>query len=94
MLLVFQPIDYTSERGVSVVTNKAETTVSSLIIPNARIEDSGVYSCQNGQVDPAHVNVVVSPYGKAAGQQKLLAFVDICNHRQTALLHKSSRNSF
>ena len=53
----FQPIDYTSERGVSVVTNKAETTVSSLIIPNAQIQDSGVYSCQNGQVDPVHVNV-------------------------------------
>ena len=62
--IFLQPIDYTSERGVSVVTNKAETTVSSLIIPNARIEDSGVYSCQNGQVDPAHVDVVVSPYGK------------------------------
>ena len=51
---------------MSVVTNKGETTVSSLIIPNAQMADSGVYSCQNGHgIDPVDVHVVVSPYGES-----------------------------
>ena len=65
-IFLFQAIDYTSVRGVSVVTNKGETTVSSLIIPNAKMADSGVYSCQNGHgIDPVDVHVVVSPYGES-----------------------------
>lgn len=56
----WQEIDYTSTRGgVSVLTNKGETTVSSLIIQKARIEDGGMYSCKSGQVDPASVKVHV-----------------------------------
>ena len=56
----FQIIDYTSIRGgVSVLTNKAEITVSYLIIQKAQIEDGGIYSCQNGVVDPAKVKVHV-----------------------------------
>ena len=48
------------------MTNKGETTVSSLIIPNAQMADSGVYSCQNGHgIDPVDVHVVVSPYGES-----------------------------
>ena len=48
------------------MTNKGETTVSSLIIPNAKMADSGVYSCQNGHgIDPVDVHVVVSPYGES-----------------------------
>ena len=53
-------IDYTSVRGgVSVLTNKAEITTSYLIIQKAQIEDGGIYSCQNGVVDPAKVKVHV-----------------------------------
>ena len=56
----FQVIDYTSVRGgVSVLTNKAEITTSYLIIQRAKIEDGGIYSCQNGVVDPAKVKVHV-----------------------------------
>jgi len=53
-------IDYTSTRGgVSVLTNKAETTVSSLIIQKAGVSDGGVYSCQAGQIDPTSVKIHV-----------------------------------
>ena len=56
-----QPIDYTSSRGgVSVITNKASTTVSSLIIQRARAEDGGKYSCHAGElVKPSHIKVHV-----------------------------------
>ena len=56
----FQPIDYTSTRGgVSVLTNKAETTVSSLIIQKASVSDGGVYSCQAGQIEPTSIKIHV-----------------------------------
>ena len=56
----FQAIDYTSTRGgVSVLTNKAETTVSSLIIQKAAVQDGGVYSCQAGQIEPSSVKIHV-----------------------------------
>ena len=57
---LLQPIDYTSTRGgVSVLTNKAETTVSSLIIQKAGLSDGGVYSCQAGQIGPTGVKIHV-----------------------------------
>ena len=57
---MFQLIDYTSTRGgVSVLTNKAETTVSSLIIQKAGVEDGGSYSCQTNNVEPATIKVHV-----------------------------------
>ena len=59
-IIYLQIIDYTSVRGgVSVLTNKAEITSSYLIIQKAQIEDGGIYSCENGVVDPAKVKVHV-----------------------------------
>jgi hypothetical protein len=56
----FQLIDYTSNRGgVSVLTNKAEITVSSLIIQKAKVEDGGLYSCKTNNVEPATIKVHV-----------------------------------
>lgn len=55
-----KPIDYTSTRGgVSVLTNKAETTVSSLIIQKASVDDGGIYSCHAGQIEPTSVKIHV-----------------------------------
>ena len=58
-----QPIGYTSTRGgVSVLTNKAATTISSLILQRARPEDGGVYSCHagtNNLVKPPKIKVHV-----------------------------------
>ena len=59
---IFQPIDYTSTRGgVSVLTNKAATTISSLILQRARPEDGGVYSCHAGTnlIKPPKIKVHV-----------------------------------
>ena len=42
-----------------MLTNKAETTVSSLIIQKAGVSDGGVYSCQAGQIDPTSVKIHV-----------------------------------
>ena len=42
-----------------MLTNKAEITTSYLIIQKAQIEDGGIYSCENGVVDPAKVKVHV-----------------------------------
>ena len=41
------------------MTNKAETTVSSLIIQKARVEDGGSYSCKTNNVEPASIKVHV-----------------------------------
>ena len=57
--------------GVSVLTNKAEITTSYLIIQRAKIEDGGIYSCQNGVVDPAKVKVHV-----LTGRNPLLFVMD------------------
>ena len=60
--LSLQPIDYTSARGgVSVLTNKAATTISSLILQRARHEDGGDYSCHAGGalVKPPKIKVHV-----------------------------------
>jgi hypothetical protein len=66
-----QLIDYTSTRGgVSVLTNKAETTVSSLIIQKARVEDGGSYACKTNNVEPASIKVHV-----LTGRLLLLLFV-------------------
>ena len=53
-------INYDSSRGgVSVITEKGETTSSHLLIQNAGLEDSGKYSCSPSNADVASVRVHV-----------------------------------
>jgi hypothetical protein len=50
---------------VSVLTNKAAITVSSLILQQARAEDGGEYSCHAGDlVTPPRIKVHVINNGK------------------------------
>lgn len=60
-----QVINYNSERGgVSVITEKGETTTSYLLIQDARVSDSGKYSCSPSNADVAGVRVHVLANGK------------------------------
>lgn len=55
-----QIINYDSPRGgVSVVTNKGETTTSFLLIKSARPSDSGHYQCNPSNAKPKSVTVHV-----------------------------------
>ncbi|ODN05835.1 Carcinoembryonic antigen-related cell adhesion molecule 1 [Orchesella cincta] len=58
-------INYNSERGgVSVITEKGETTTSYLLIQDARVSDSGKYSCSPSNADVAGVRVHVLANGE------------------------------
>lgn len=53
-------ISYDSVRGgVSVITEKGDTTTSYLLIQNADLADSGKYSCSPSNADVASVRVHV-----------------------------------
>ncbi|XP_052870128.1 zwei Ig domain protein zig-8-like [Anopheles cruzii] len=53
-----QEINYDSPRGgVSVITEKGETTTSYLLIQRARTTDTGKYVCSPSNADPATINV-------------------------------------
>lgn len=55
-----QPISYDSSRGgVSLITEKGDTTYSYLLIQNAELSDSGRYSCSPSNADVASVRVFV-----------------------------------
>lgn len=55
-----QVINYDSSRGgVSVITEKGDTTTSFLLIQNADSADSGKYSCSPSNADSATVRVHV-----------------------------------
>lgn len=55
-----QVISYDSNRGgVSVITEKGDTTTSFLLIQHADITDSGKYSCSPSNADTASVRVHV-----------------------------------
>lgn len=55
-----QIINYDSPRGgVSVVTNKGDTTTSFLLIKSARPSDSGHYQCNPSNAKPKSVTVHV-----------------------------------
>ncbi|OXA64529.1 hypothetical protein Fcan01_02429 [Folsomia candida] len=58
-------INYNSERGgVSVITEKGETTTSYLLVQNAMVSDSGKYSCSPSNADVAAVRVHVLANGE------------------------------
>lgn len=58
--LLSQPISYDSSRGgVSLITEKGDTTFSYLLIQNAELSDSGRYSCSPSNADVASVRVFV-----------------------------------
>lgn len=60
MFSLFQELSYNSLRGgVSVLTSKGDTSVSSLILQNLDKEDAGTYECQADTVKPAFINVHV-----------------------------------
>ncbi|XP_053676474.1 zwei Ig domain protein zig-8-like [Anopheles nili] len=53
-----QEINYDSPRGgVSVITEKGETTTSYLLIQRARTTDTGKYVCSPSNADPTTINV-------------------------------------
>lgn len=53
-------INFDSARGgVSVITEKAEVTISHLLIQKADLADSGRYSCSPSNADVASVRVHV-----------------------------------
>jgi hypothetical protein len=56
--MFLQQINYDSPRGgVSVVTEKGESTTSHLLIQRATIKDSGTYVCQPIDTVKASINV-------------------------------------
>lgn len=56
----FQVINFDSARGgVSVITEKADVTISHLLIQKADLADSGRYSCSPSNADVAIVRVYV-----------------------------------
>lgn len=56
----FQVINFDSARGgVSVITEKADVTISHLLIQKADLADSGRYSCNPSNADVAIVRVYV-----------------------------------
>lgn len=56
-----QVINFDSARGgVSVITEKADVTISHLLIQKADLADSGKYSCSPSNADVASVRVHVT----------------------------------
>lgn len=54
----FQVINFDSARGgVSVITEKAEVTISHLLIQKADLADSGTYTCAPSNANPLSVRV-------------------------------------
>lgn len=59
--LYMQVINFDSARGgVSVITEKADVTISHLLIQKADLADSGKYSCSPSNADVASVRVHVT----------------------------------
>lgn len=57
-LCFVQEINYDSPRGgVSVITEKGETTTSYLLIQKAMMRDSGKYTCTPSNANPYTVTV-------------------------------------
>ncbi|KFB49527.1 defective proboscis extension response [Anopheles sinensis] len=57
-MLNLNEINYDSPRGgVSVITEKGETTTSYLLIQRAKQTDTGKYVCSPSNADPSTVNV-------------------------------------
>jgi len=55
-----QTINYDSPRGgISILTEKGEMTLSSLVIQKARAKDTGVYQCSPSSAPAATVNIHV-----------------------------------
>jgi len=58
IFVLFQEINYDSKRGgVSIVTEKGESTTSHLLIQKAVNSDSGIYTCQPVETVKAFINV-------------------------------------
>lgn len=52
-----QVINYGSARGIKVNTEKSQETISKLVISKAQPNDSGNYSCNPSNAEPAHIAV-------------------------------------
>ncbi|KAK9506569.1 hypothetical protein O3M35_008473 [Rhynocoris fuscipes] len=60
LFVLFQIISYDSPRGgVSVITEKGETTTSFLLIQRAKPSDSGSYQCNPSNAQSKSINVHV-----------------------------------
>ncbi|XP_076305037.1 neurotrimin-like [Tachypleus tridentatus] len=76
-------INYETDKGIEVVTDKGPTTVSKLRIENAKSSNSGNYSCSPSYSEPANITVHVLDGDKPAamhhGQHTSQGSIITCN---------------
>jgi hypothetical protein len=79
-LLLQQIISYDSSRGgVSVITEKGETTTSFLLIQRAKSSDTGKYTCNPSNAQPKSIMVHVLNGEDSPSRSQFSTYSLICN---------------